>query len=911
MRLIATRDTWLSAHFGEWDQNFGGAGTLRLKGVQEVALLDFDTTPVQGQRIVSAALWMHNVPETTEEEKQRLGLTDRPDCLREVGVSTVGSPWEATQATYNRAAQDRDWAFPGSKLWDVIMGNGHTRHTHGEREYQGEGWWKLDLDPAVVTALSLGLSHGLAVQSENGVMFWVAANSLVHGAEASEFAPYLEVETGPALGSVPAAPTELAVTAAPAYASLIAGAAEIAFLAPAHAFGYRVIVNGTDLPPWRVPAPVAAGARQSFVVEDLPGEAELVVEVRALDEIGRASLPVVATGSASPARELPPPLPASPFRPAPGAPVAGAALRVWAYPEVTKVDPLTGEAMLEPAADLRAANAAWDGARQRVRLPAARGEIAAFQLALEFDAPVEGVRVSVLVPTLPAEAVRLHRVWYVLAQERWQEEYAIPLAGALSLPSADNGVPGQRVQAVYVDLAVPAGAAAGDHNGTITVQCEEETLSLGLDLVVYPVTLPDRMTFNTELNCYSSPGAELGTPYFYAVHRLAHYHRCTLNVLPYGQKGTVKPGYTPRLEGAGGDTHAADWSDFDRLVGPLLDGSAFDGNPRGRTPVRVMYLPIFEHWPLSLWDYYPFAGLPEEESEVVRHAYASQPIAQAFRPGYAEAMARAVADYVAHAEARGWTGTDFQVYLNNKPNWGGTWWTLDEPTARPDWQAIRYYAEIFARGVRGATTAHLMFRGDISRPQHQYDQLDGATGAGYDKPALMDTIYYNNQIFDYPTVATRVMNRRVPDPHVYGMLNELHLANHQTVVWCLKAAVLGLNGVLPWQSIGSEQALREPDLNGLLVPGLLAGHAGPVASLRVLAMRRGAQDVELLRLLAAREGYSLDQMAALVDQKVPLGSLHHQRFVDEAAGLQFGEVSAQAFAELRDGVLQALAARAV
>jgi hypothetical protein len=166
----------------------------------------------------------------------------------------------------------------------------------------------------------------------------------------------------------------------------------------------------------------------------------------------------------------------------------------------------------------------------------------------------------------------------------------------------------------------------------------------------------------------------------------------------------------------------------------------------------------------------------------------------------------------------------------------------------------------------------------------------------------MDTIYYNNEIFDLPNFA-RVYNRRIPDPHVYGTCNDVSASDHESALWCLKAYALGLNGVLPWQSLGPAESLRKPETTALIVPGSVAGYDGPVASLRVFALRRGAQDVELLRLLAEKEHYSTDQIAALIEQKVDLGSQFKQRFPEEAAGLTFGEASAKAFAELKEGVL--------
>jgi len=131
-------------------------------------------------------------------------------------------------------------------------------------------------------------------------------------------------------------------------------------------------------------------------------------------------------------------------------------------------------------------------------------------------------------------------------------------------------------------------------------------------------------------------------------------------------------------------------------------------------------------------------------------------------------------------------------------------------------------------------------------------------------------------------------------------------SDHETAAWCLKAAALGLNGVLPWDSLGEADSLREASQTALLVPGDLAGYAGPVASLRVFALRRGAQDVELLRLLAAKRGWRPEQIGALVAPRVPLQVEFTQKFSDEAAALGFDELSAQGFAELKAGVLQLL-----
>ena len=912
VRLPASRDVWVSAYPGEDDASMGKARELKLKSNAEVALLDFDVAPLRGKRITATELWVHNVAESVEQEKRRLGIADRPDCLHKIGLSTVGQQWEEGAqdraydpdpaghgATYNQASyQRRDWAYPGSKLWDVIMGNGHSLHCHGERQYQGDGWWRIAVEPKLVAAMVGGLSCGLLLEEESGTG-GMAANNYVHSRESGAYAPYLLVTFEDATEPSPAAPGDLRVELAPGFATLSHGAAKISFAAPERALGYRVTVNGAEVPAWQIPYAAAAGMAQSFVLEDLPGGEELRVEVRAVGETGAVSSAASAVGRASSALSAPPPLPASPFMPTPGTGLTfSGPLRVWAYPEVTKVDPVTGDATFEPVRDLRTANAVWDGSRGAVRLAAARGEIAAFQLALETDAPVRDVRLDVTdfssgTGAIPRRAVRLFRVWYVKAGAEWQQEYAIPLAGGIEIPAPDNAVPGQRVQGVYVDIAVPQGAVAGTYRGQVAIaRPNRDPIPIEVELVVYPVSIPEALSFNPELNCYAPPGGMVGSEYFYAAHRLAHYHRCTINTVPYSQGGNMTPGYAPQLSGAGDQVHVSDWSEFDRFVGPLLDGSAFADNPRASVPVKTFYLPLFEHWPLSLWEYYPFHGSPRDENVMVRHIFEAPPIERAFPAPYRTGFTRVVRDVVSHAEERAWGATDFQMYLNNKYSWGGTYWTLDEPMGRDDWQAIRFWAQLFEDGTAGARRTHFRFRGDVSRPWWQYDQLDG----------LMDTIHYNNEIFDLSNFA-RVYNRRIPDPHVYGVCNDISAANHQSALWCLKAYALGLNGVLPWQSLGEAESLRKAEATALIAPGTLAGYDGPVASLRVFALRRGAQDVELLRLLAEKEGYFADQMSALIAQKVDLGSQFRQRYSDEAAGLSFGEVSAQAFAELKEGTL--------
>jgi hypothetical protein len=827
-KLAVIKDVWVSAYPEELDASMGKTTQLKLKGNTEVALLDFDASGLRGKRAVRAELWMHDVLEAAEQEKRRLRVDPaRPDCLRKIGISTISTSWEEGSqtesyrsdpvgATYRNAGPDRPWSYPGSQLWSVIFGNGNSLHCHAERQYQGNGWWKVEVDPRLVNQVISGSSHGLVVEDESSPANEFMPNNYVHSRESGEFAPYLLVQVSP---------------------------------------------GG--------PAPLPEPTVESPAPEPSPLSVSL---------------------------------PAHPFRPVEGDPPANDRMTVWAFPEITKVDPISGEAMFEPRPDMRRANAVWDGAHHRVRIAAARGEIAAFQLAIERKGgPLRNVRVEIGElrgerDVIAASAIRAYRMWYVPARGKWQEEYAIPSSGPFDLPAADNAVPGQKVQAVYVDVVVPPDVPEGSYRGTARVTADGAApLEVTIEVQVYPVTIPAEISFNAELNAYGPPGGEAGSDYFYAAHRLAHYDRCTINVLGYSQTGRIANGYAPAIAGEGAGVHITDWSDFDRIMGPLLDGSAFRGDPRAGVPVKTFYLPLSEHWPLSFWEYYPFQGDPRQEADMARHALEAPPIDSAFPAEYQSGWERVAREFGEHLAAKGWSRTDFQCYFNDKPTYGGTWWTLDEPMGRDDWLALRFWAGLFKEATNEVKLPNLRFRGDISRPWWQYHMLDGR----------MDTIYYNSEIFGLPEFA-RDFNRRIPDPHVYGAANPVDESDHQTAAWCLKAYALGLNGVLPWQSLGGAEALREPEQTALIVPGDLAGYDGPVASLRVLALRRGAQDVELLRLLARKSGWTAEQVGALVGSRVPLGSESSQRFRDEAAALGFGGLSAQGFVELKEGVLMML-----
>ena len=902
--------------------SMGRLPQLRLKNIQEMILLNFDLRALRGKRIRAVRLRMRTVPETARQEMQRLRIPESfVDPLRHIGVSTVSSPWvEGEQdrsfqpdprgrgATFDEASFNREpWAWAGSKLTDVVFGMGQSVHCHAALVREHDMWWSVAVEPAVIETLVAGGGHGIAVMDETGLGGELGANTTVFARETTLWTPSLEIEIeGDAPGPMPA-PTGFSVASALEKASLARGAVRVQLRVPEGAAAYRVQLDGRRLEPWQVARPGKAGDVQSFYLTDLLPAADYKIEVEALDGAGNVSPRVTAQVKASSALARPPELSVAGFWPREGEPPVGGAMCVWAFPELAKADPLTGELLHEAGgARFRKANAVWDGARRLVRLVAARGEIVGYQIAIErTGASIAGVRVEPGVlagsrGTIGADRMRLWRAWYVQAGGRWHAELALPHDKPFDVPAADNGVVGQRCQAVWVDIAIPKDAPPGRYQGwvDITASSGGAPVRLKVELEVLDVTIPDDLNFVPELNSYAPPG-EPGSEAFFEAHRLAHYHRCTLITVPYSQYGNMHEGLAPTLAGEGAGVKVSGLTDFDRSLGPLLDGSAFVGNPRAGVPVKSIYLPLHENWPLPVAHHYAYRGKPGKDSMVL-HRLTTPPIAEAFDAAYKAGWMNVAREFAAHFEAKGWNRTQAYCFLNNKWTFGGTsWWLLDEPWGRDDFLALRFFAAMWREATRNAAPGRMLFRADISRPQWQADTLDG----------LIDIEYVNSGIFQRERTDQLLAERTGAAWMAYGACSDVGASHLDTALWCLRAFVEGCRGVTPWDSLDLQGAsFRKPNPTGLIVDGRSLGY-GAVASFRVFALRRGAQDAELLRLLAQKHNLALDQIGALVSKRVPLGGRFEQRALTGPASARSGNPTTRGFAELAEGAMRLIASR--
>src|SRR5438132_13563402 len=120
LRLPCIADTMLSTSHGEERLNGGGRSNLRLKSIEDLAILDFDVTPLRGRSVEEARLFI---------------FPTGPHKLRSIGISTIATPWKegagtgtpagAGEATFMEAAHgERSWGAPGSDFYAASFGRG-------------------------------------------------------------------------------------------------------------------------------------------------------------------------------------------------------------------------------------------------------------------------------------------------------------------------------------------------------------------------------------------------------------------------------------------------------------------------------------------------------------------------------------------------------------------------------------------------------------------------------------------------------------------------------------------------------------------------------------------------------------------------------------------------------------------
>jgi len=773
LRLPCTADTQLSASPGEEHLNGGGRSSLRLKGIEDLSILDFDASPLRGRIVEEARLFVFPVG---------------PHKLRTLGISSIGTKWnegagtgspaKPGECTFSEAAHgERPWGPPGSDFYAVSFGRGGSIWFDRDLKAEAEGWCSLEIPPPILHALAEGNSFGLALADEHSQTMH---NNSVYSREQSGKGPYIVVSR------------------------------------------------------WKPGTAPPSGARRYV------GIPPKHVADRSGDFLKKTPAPVSA---------------------APASLAEGATFRIL----------YEGETNLEAPA----AGRLWDG--RSVTLEAARGEHVGFELGVD-------LRQSRTI-LLDGPGFVVSRVLAVGSTF----DPLVPVAGETA---------GRAL--FHVERYVPKGSATGEQKLTLTLKVGSAEVSIPVVLRVHSATIPDALSFQVSLNAYGSPGDRMGdkpgSPAFLELersfHRLAHEHRGTLAIVPYSHRGFLQWGVVPEIRRAGANVEVASWATFDERWGPYLDGTAFKGLPRDGVPMAHLYWPMHENWPLPINEYYSYRGPPGD------HWRDAPPPDQAFAPEYGKAFAAMVREFGTHAASKGWTRTEFQVFLNNKPDVRfdrhqpeGSWWRLDEPVSAEDHLALRYFGRRAVESVKDLTSVNIKFRADLSRPQCRRDFLDGILGLD-----VVAGIYRR-----YPEL---VFNRG-EEVWVYGGV-PIGGSGEAARAWTIQCYLDGADGVVPWLALGDLPAWDKPEDTALILPPKPGTERRPYATLRLKGLRRGEQDVELLRLALLKLKATREEVREGLAKSLGLLGTFKKDSETDAGRVDYGRLDPDRFEALRRSLLEVL-----
>ncbi len=830
LHLPAIRDNSIVMVDGEWRENAGASGRIRIKGNQHIVAMSFDLAALEGRRVKRAELVCHADAES----------------LSGVTISTIAVPWDETTSNGMTAGLDGvdGWGLDGVRFPAVCGGNGFTlvRSTSSELR-DGRYRWEIPVD--MVHAMAIGLAHGLAIHEHDADY---GRNPTIFSREQSGKEPMLIVEIDSTDEPLPTAATALNVEPTDRFEAILT------LRAPEQGFAYEVLVD--DHPVGRYELPwVEAGEIQSIRLRDLPDRlrepGSRRITVTTLDRIGRR---VSITSQVNTLVELDEvDLPSVALGPASESPVADIAV----IPIADKYDQ-DGRAVGDLPPNHRSHNRRFDG--RTIRLDAAAGEVVGFQTLLRGEGDVS---IDVTLDDVTWRIDRFLAV-YLPTEGRRIPDPLVPLTEPIPLsPQAD--------QAVFVDLFVPFDATPGIYAGRLSVS---DGRTLPIELRVLPVRLPRKASFLCEMNGYGLPDH---VDDYYALQQVAYDHRVHCNLLHYSHRtaapGARKSNLDMRLaSGRRMDNRRYDaiepgakqgwWEGFEAAFGPFLDGSCFRDGHRGPIAAPGFYLTFHESWPLNCRAY--FNGDPDAYRAFVD------------TPEYASTYVDVLADFGRLAEARGWTETGFQVYFNNKgalddPERAP--WILDEPAGYWDYRALQFYGELTDRGRQEATGARIDYRVDISRPEFCRGQLSGRS----------DLWVVSTSAFrDYRRLVTDRMERDGLKVWVYGTSNPVHESNRQIEAWAVDAWCGGATGLVPWQTIDrTGQAMTVADQLGLFIFDRdSTGRTVIRHSIRLKAYREAQQLIETLILVRERHGWSPSRLREFVAQYLPLSG--EVRKIDDA-----------------------------
>ncbi len=894
VKCKVSRDTSTATVKDEKYSANGKVTRLKLKSQQEHILFDGDLSPIKG-KIITGALW-------------HVRIMDEKWPFRRVGVSSFASEWvegnnkvqygiEEGASCYVQAEyKKRDWAFPGSSVMDVSFGLGNTIWRFADASEMKEGWQSVAIEPDVVAARLAGLSHGFFVMDENGSEwsfkndkfgYTYVPNRYCYSIEDKKNASWLEIWVADVDIQAPGSISKFKVETE----QFPAGQALVMWETPKDSGGgktlgfhvsYSVDGKTSPVPRYLIPMAKKPGDMVKMHLQDLPFKANQKVElaIRAVDSVGnvgpefRQSIQVSGNPKVA---ELNEQLKNRSFTDTAALPeVAG--IKVSALDVMDKVDPRSGELIPQQAKGYKTANHVFSGKQKLIRLQSAKNETVAFQLNFEGKADAISVNVELedkqIAPSLSEFA-------YVMTKSK-DGEKALPdplfdLGDSFSIPSKRGEVlpKDQTNHSIIVELHVPHEVTAGQKKGSVLINAQGQTLALNLSLEVWDFTLPNKLSFVPEMNMFGwtwNPFRDKD----YQAYRLAHKHRTMFNCLPYGWNGN--PTFAPSWDG-----QKFYFSKWDEKMGPLLDGSAFKGLPRDSEPVSYCYLPFNENFPSSLYDNYK----------------PNYWVNEAFSKNYRDEMQRAYLNFAQHCDEKKWHETSFEFYLNNKVYYRKNTnncvapWIFDEPYNTQDFWALRWYGINWHQALSNYKgKAKMWYRTDVSYQQYQRNMLWGVTD--------MECVGGANDLKERLKRDEQVLWNK-SHAQAYGNANPVDASNSQPAFWVVSTFTRGFNKTLPWNSIGSKNAMKQAERTAVfyLVDGKM------IPSVRLKSFRAGQQLVEYAFIYKDAFNHPRYAVENMLKANCDLSSEFFKRHPDDAGLEQFKSKSADLW-ELRQKLGQLL-----
>ncbi len=508
-------------------------------------------------------------------------------------------------------------------------------------------------------------------------------------------------------------------------------------------------------------------------------------------------------------------------------------VQIWAVPDMATVF---------PDSSVNAENEVYTAAGRTIRLQSAINETVSFQLAMRAEggpATLLGIQADPLQQgprTITPGAFRFYRelrrevvdypTWFLrltpeLAQPREYPDALVPFGaptGALPMPLE----PG-RCEAVWADLRVPPGTEPGNYRGALYVRLAAgQTRRLELMLTVHPFSLPgthhlgllaglDSLAvvrehvqlagkpYSPQRLSVEDPLYPQATAVLDETIRLLHEHRCS----------PILTDLQPVRRVTAGGGLELDWTDYDRLISAVMDGSAFDD----RVPVWAWPMPISEREPAP--SLYGGWASPRYERMLVDH----------------------LRQCVAHFQERGWLDRHYVYFTMPGDNRG-------EAYRQFSWlgEVIRT-ADTRLASVCALTPQSMQPYGWVNDPFKDVSSLVGiwAPPASLCDPEVL--------------AAQRRAGKRIwlnPDrPPFAGSLAVIAPSVHpRSLAWMayrFGCEALMLPAINDWS--GGRAADGQNDARSLIWPGRAYGLSGPIPSIRLKRLMRGAQDSEYLWLL--------------------------------------------------------------